>query len=467
MTDTVTPPEGTPAASTPPVTTPTTTPPAEETPAGSDPGEGARWRGYTHKELYLMLHDGPGAGASASPSRRWAEISTTLTEIGQDLQKALELTSSGWQGRAAGAAYERLATTATWANETGAGAGIMRTAVEDQGDHIAKARADMPAPEDVTPAQADPTVAPAVQVLQTQVDAEPAEAAASSAEERAVEVMVVYETNTKTTTSALASFDVPQKVLPNTDMHQGQGGGLNGILPTNSAGLAGPGPSGHHDHHHNDWRGNRDSWHSPSTGGSSSHWEDSRRPGGPSMPAPGKTMGVSGDPLLAGSRMSGGGSQERASGRGSNGGNAGSGGSGGNAGSGGSGGGNAPAAGSSSGNGAVSPKSGPSNMGLPPSELQHAAAASQAAASAHPAAGAPIAPATGPVNGGQEKIPLRRFGMDAIGSSQWFGDNDDPVVGESPRRRFDLRESAEVTEAVSILDEEHKLPPTVIGEGGR
>jgi hypothetical protein len=99
--------------------------------------------------------------------------------------------------------------------------------------------------------------------------------------------------------------------------------------------------------------------------------------------------------------------------------------------------------------------------------LQQAAAASQAAAGAHPGAGAPMAPTAGPAGGGQEKMAMRRFGMEAIGSSQWFGDNEEPVVGQSPRRRFDLRESADVTESVSILDEEHKLPPNVIGDGGR
>ena len=419
MTDTVTPPEGT-------------------------PEEVARWRGYTHKELYRMLHDGPGAASSASPSRRWAEISTTLTEIGQDLKKALDQTGVGWEGKAAGAAYDRLSPTVTWAADAGEGAGIMRTAVEDQGGHIAKARADMPVPEGVTPAQPDPTVAPAVQVLETQVDAEPAEAATSSAEERAVEVMAAYETNTKATTSALAGFDVPQKLFPNTGMHQGNGGGLLGILPTVAAGLLGPRPSRHDNGPRNDWRNHhRDRWHSPSTGGSSAHWEEPRRPVAPAPPAPGKTMGVSTEPLLAAPRSSGG-SRERAAKRGVN----------------------APANGSGGAHGGVPPKPGAPNVGLPPSELQHAAAASQAAATAHPA-GAPIAPATGAVGGGQEKVVLRRFGMDAIGSSQWFGDTDEAAVGESPKRRFDLRESADVTESVSILDEEHKLPPTVIGEGGR
>ncbi|OLF11388.1 hypothetical protein, partial [Actinophytocola xanthii] len=102
--------------------------------------------------------------------------------------------------------------------------------------------------------------------------------------------------------------------------------------------------------------------------------------------------------------------------------------------------------------------------GLPASDMQ-AAAASQAAAAAQQS-GAPIAPAAGAPGGvgQQDKMAMRRFGMEAIGSSQWFGD-DEPVVGQSQRRRRDFRESDEVTESVSILDEEHKLPPTVIGDG--
>jgi len=114
---------------------------------------------------------------------------------------------------------------------------------------------------------------------------------------------------------------------------------------------------------------------------------------------------------------------------------------------------------------------GPKSPGqLPPHEMQaaqQAAAAAQQAAGTHPGAGAPIAPTAGAPMGAQEKLAMRRFGMDAIGSSQWFGDTEEPVPGAAPKRRFDLRESAEVTESVSILDEEHKLPPNVIGEGGR
>ena len=227
------------------------------------PADGARWRGYSHKELYLMVHDGPGAAASAEPSRRWAEISATLTEIGQDLQKALDATNVAWTGRAAGAAYERLVTTAGWASETGESAAVMRTSVEDQGDHVAKVRADMPKPEDVPAVNPDPTTAAAVQVAQAQTDLEPAEATASSAEERAVEVMAAYEVNTGSTTGALASFVAPKELLPQEDIHHNRGGGLLGILPTVVSGLLGG--HGHHNGHHDGNHGRGGGWNSPTS----------------------------------------------------------------------------------------------------------------------------------------------------------------------------------------------------------
>ena len=101
---------------------------------------------------------------------------------------------------------------------------------------------------------------------------------------------------------------------------------------------------------------------------------------------------------------------------------------------------------------------------MPPNDLQAAqqAAAQQAAAGAH-GPGTPMAPGAGAPVGAQEKLAMRRFGMEAIGSSQWFAEEEEPVAGPR-KRRFDLRESQEVTESVSILDEDHKLPPNVIGE---
>lgn len=406
------------------------------------PTDGTRWAGFSHEDLYKMLHDGPGASASAEPSRRWAEVAATLTEISQDLKKAIDLTGAGWTGRAAGAAYERLATTVDWASVTGTSAAGMRVSVEDQAGHIARARAEMPAPEGVPPAAPDPTIAPAVTVLQTQTDAEPVEEAAASAQEKAVAVMVAYEKDTNATTAALATFTSPEPLLPDTKIHHGKGGGLLGLGQTIVAGVFG---GGHKDDRHDDNRGGKGGGRGDNHGthgSSSTLLED-----GPKrrVPTPGRMTALTNEPLVLGPGGAGAGKPQESTPKRGN------------------------VVGSNPGsNNAPGPQKPTGN--LPPHELQQAqqaAAAGQAAAGTHPGAGAPIAPSAGAPLAPQEKLVMRRFGMDAIGSSQWFGDAEDPVPGEAPKRRFDLRETVEVTESVSILDEEHKLPPNVIGEGGR
>jgi hypothetical protein len=384
----------------------------------------ARWRGHTHEELYKLLHDGPGAAASADPSRRWAELATTLTEVGEDLRKALDLTGAGWSGRAAGAAYDRLSRTAKWAEVTGTNAAEMRTAVEDQADHIAKARADMPVPEGVTPVQPDPTVAPAVQVVGAQTDLEAREAARAAGEERAFEVMATYQENTEATITALATFEKPAPLFESSKVHH------NGSsAPTHSSSAQQnwhPPQQQHHEERRHWWQPERPGHSSSTSGAGAVHTEaPAPRPAAP-PPAPGHFSGATTDPL-APARPG----QRRAQTRG-----------------------NAAPKG-------VGPTSG---IGTPVGDLQaqaQAAAASQAA-STH-GAGAPVTGAGGVGAGTQDKLAMRRFGMEAIGSSQWFGD-DEPVMGQSPRRRYDVREDADITEAVSVMGEEHKLPPTVIGD---
>lgn len=388
-------------------------------------GDTARWRGHTHEELYKLLHDGPGAAASAEPSRRWAEVAATLTEIGQDLRAALNLTNAGWSGKAAGAAYDRLIRTASWAEVTGTSAAEMRKAVEDQAAHIAKARADMPPPEGVTPVAPDPTMAPAAQVVGAQTDLEAGEATAASGEERAFEVMATYQKSTETTVEALASFDKPAPLFESSNVHH------NGSsAPTNTSSAHVDWRPPHHEERRHWWQQERP-WHSPSTSGSGAVHTEAPAARPAPAPAPGRYSGATMDPLVTATpaKPTQRGNQSRAN---------------------------------------PTPKA-PSvttgtGIGTPSGDLQaQAAAASQAAATTH-GAGAPMAPGAGAgVAGTQDKLAMRRFGMEAIGSSQWFGD-DEPVVGQSPRRRYDLREEPDVTEAVSIMGEEHHLPPTVIGD---
>jgi PPE family len=405
-----------------------------------------------------MLHDGPGAAASAEPSRRWEAISTALTEIGQDLSKALEQSGASWTGKAAGAAYDRLSVTAAWAGDTSAEAAGMRSSVETQAEHIARARADMPPPEDVPSTQPDPTLAPAVQVAKAQTDLEGAEAAASSAEEKAFEVMAAYELNTNTTTEGLATFNAPAAVDHHEEVHQGGANVGSQHTHAASAGLLDVGG-----------KGGPGGGHGPGGPGlGSSVGGEGRRPFSGVFSGVLNLFGSNdrSHKRSVGKPLAGGSSSGVGLGSGS--------GSGSGGGAGGSGGGaegrpaplgtSAPAAGPSTG---AAPKVGPSVGGMPASDFQAAAAGHAAAgqaAAVHQSSASPVAPAAGTTGGGQDRVALRRFGAEAIGSNQWFGD-DEAVVGDSPRRRRDFKETEHVTESVDILGQEHKLPPTVIGDG--
>jgi hypothetical protein len=436
--------------------------------------EAARWRGYSHKELYTLLHAGSGPAASAEPSRRWSELSSTLSDVGQDLSQALTRSGAGWSGPAAGAALERLSVLADWAGETGVGAAAMRAAVETQGDHIARARADMPAPEDTPPPQPDPTVAPAVVVIAAQTDPEPVEAAASAGEQRAFEVMVAYERDTNTNTSALAAFATPPELALSTDLHSNGRAGISATTIPAAAGLGwappagpgsgpGPGPGPDHGHRPHGEPGRGGGHHAPITSGAAAEAEVLRRP---APPAPGNFTGAVpvGEPTASvgpfgGSVRRGGGGSARSTGRGL------AGSSPSPLGAGGSGGGGGAVGGAAGPGGAHGGATSGFPAGLRPDELP-AAAAGQAAATAPGAAGGAAGGGAG--SGAQDKTAMRRFGMDTIGSGQWFGDDEQQAQRNTPpRRRRDFREVEQVTESVSIMGEEHKLPPNVIGEGPR
>src|SRR5262245_44395861 len=102
-----------------------------------------RWQGFTHKDLYRLLHEGGGPAASANPSRRWAEIAGMLTEVGQDLGSAITKSGTAWSGKAASAAYDNLGGLVSWAQQSATGAAAMRQSVENQAEFLAKARAEM------------------------------------------------------------------------------------------------------------------------------------------------------------------------------------------------------------------------------------------------------------------------------------------------------------------------------------
>ena len=391
----------------------------------------ARWRGFSHEELYRMLHEGPGATSSATPSRRWAELTSALDEVGHQLDTALGAMSQGWVGRAAGAAHGRLQPLAGWARTSSESAASMRVAVENQGDHIARARADMPVPEGVTPMAPDPSAPPAVQVVAVQTDAEPTETARATGEQRAIEVMTAYETSTKQNLAALVPFEPPGEVLRVNGVRRGRGRGVRFGADVAVGGVDAPGRDGSSDQHRPGPRGHGNP-HVETTGSSASAATAPAPPRPLPALAPGMSAGAvpmehigPGPVALGAPRGSDKVRERRVAAPGHALGAAGP----------------VDAHSSSGAHGAVPPATPP----------PHAAGTPVGASGA-----APVSTA--------DKLAARRFGTEAIGSSQWFADAADsaPPRSVSGRNR-DLGSTEHVTENVTVDGEDHHLPPPVIG----
>ncbi|WP_018682403.1 PPE domain-containing protein [Actinokineospora enzanensis] len=432
--------------------------------------EARRWRGFTHKELYLMLHDGPGAQASAEPSRRWTALTATLSDIGQDLATALGGSASGWAGRAAGAAVDRLSPLAGWARAGAATAESMRVAVENQAEHIARARADMPVPEDVPAQQPDPAVPPALLVATTGADAEPVEAAQSAGEQKAFEVMATYEQNTSTNLHSLTGFANPPALPGSFASNSRRGDGVQGThVSFASTPQVNPVPvvpdldqQQFRPQHFHGGPGGFEHSGGP-VGGQGLGLSAAApveplprvRPMGPGLLSGVGSVGLDNSVIGLGGMTTGPTDAEdnatRRPGRSASMTGAGAPGHGGDPSS-------------------FNSGSGSGNAGLN--------ASPSLAAGANPASatGTPMAPGAGAAGGApmssNDKIAMRRFGVDALGSSQWFGDPGESTMGAGSSgaggrqlggRRRELSQTEQVTESVTIDGEDVNLPPGVIG----
>lgn len=192
-----------------------------------------RWQGYDHAELYRRIHSGPGPAASIASVARWVEVADALTEIDADLGRAITESGSGWEGAAGERARDALSPLGRWAADATTAATAMRASSEGQADNIGRARADMPAPLEVTAERPSAFMTGFTHLFGGQTDYEKQEAAARNAEQRAFEVMRGYEAATTETMSALGRFSRPPDVVVSTPPPvRDDGQAVSGFGPT-------------------------------------------------------------------------------------------------------------------------------------------------------------------------------------------------------------------------------------------
>lgn len=174
-------------------------------------GAGARWQGYSHQELYDMLHSGPGSAAAGPVAGRWSGLAEALTEIQQQVNAGVTNSGATWTGVAGDTARDALGPLGDWAQQAATAADVMRVSTELQGDLLGKARAAMPAP--VAVPQPPTRIG---QLVTSQVDYEVAELAGQVAAQQAYQVMAEYETATDDNVDTLGDFGAPPKLVVDT-----------------------------------------------------------------------------------------------------------------------------------------------------------------------------------------------------------------------------------------------------------
>jgi hypothetical protein len=172
--------------------------------SGSGTASGNRWQGYSHQQLYNMLHSGPGPAAAGTAADRWSTMAGALSDIQQDISSGVAASGAAWVGSAADSAHGALNPLGQWAEQASSAADVMRISAELQGDLLSKARADMPVPIAV-PQQTSQLS----QLVTAQLDYEMAEAASQVAAQQAFQVMAQYEAGTTDNTNTLGDFGEP------------------------------------------------------------------------------------------------------------------------------------------------------------------------------------------------------------------------------------------------------------------
>ncbi|NHD19053.1 MULTISPECIES: PPE domain-containing protein [unclassified Actinopolyspora] len=183
-----------------------------------------RWQGYTHAELFEMLHQGPGPEASDPPARRWSELGRALEDIDSGMTAALRAAAEGWEGRASESARAALSPLGEWAGRAREAAERMRSCSEQQAECVAKARAEMPPPVEVRAEEPSGLTSALVHLFGGQTDYEQQERQQDAAEQRAFDVMRTYQASSEANATSLASFEQPPQLVVDVPRQPGPAG---------------------------------------------------------------------------------------------------------------------------------------------------------------------------------------------------------------------------------------------------
>ena len=113
------------------------------------------WMVYSHARLYEMVHTGVNLESANAAATNWQKIAEDIANVRQNLFKAVENSTDGWDGKSAQLAREGLITVTDWVHDTSTYAQKVSSAITTETNNVEAARAAMPVP----PAAPEPPVA--------------------------------------------------------------------------------------------------------------------------------------------------------------------------------------------------------------------------------------------------------------------------------------------------------------------
>jgi hypothetical protein len=175
-----------------------------------------RWEGYSHEEIYGLVHTGPGRNVSTPAEAVWADTASLILRVDQRIAEAMAQSGSGWEGSAADATRNAMSPLGQWALDAANDAGITARAVTGQGEQARDLRNAMPEPNAAQrqaafhDALTDPTYIFRVGDMHA-LDQEAANRAA-----RAVDLMNTYTSNSYENRRNMDYWTLPPQVTVET-----------------------------------------------------------------------------------------------------------------------------------------------------------------------------------------------------------------------------------------------------------
>ncbi|QYN34360.1 hypothetical protein K1T35_39110 [Pseudonocardia sp. DSM 110487] len=109
-------------------------------------GDGNRWEGATHDEIWAMVQQGDPVAASEAASFAWMKTQLLIQSIEERLTAVVSGTAADWEGAAANAARGAVSTLGQWAIDGAAGARGIGQTLLDQSHEALHVRQHMPEP---------------------------------------------------------------------------------------------------------------------------------------------------------------------------------------------------------------------------------------------------------------------------------------------------------------------------------